>query len=156
MKSLGMLGLGIIVGILIPILFVWGMIRWFIYAFKQMRELETSGIRAMATVTRLKEHRIRSISIGASPQARNVPRKYFCLSARWQDPRTGKTYTLRGIIVDPTKFPVGSSVAFLINPKHPGWWHRLENLQDAFGLTKSTPCMEYEYYNDERISDKHE
>ncbi len=135
-KSLGLLGLGIILGISIPILFVWGMIRWFVYAFKKMRELETSGRRVMATVTRLDEHEVRSISIGSSPQARNLPRKYYRLSARWQDPRTGKTYTLRSMIVDPTKFPVGSSVAFLINPKHPRWLHRLENLQDAFGLHK--------------------
>jgi len=133
-KNLRVLSIGIIIGISIPILFVWGMIRWFAYAFKKMKELETSGTRVMATVTRLDEHEVRSIPIGSSPKARSLPRKYYRLSAYWQDPRTGKTYTLRSMILDPAKFPVGSSVAFLINPKHPRWLHRLENLQDAFGL----------------------
>lgn len=135
-KRFGMLGLGILLGISIPLLFVWGMIRWFASAFKKLRELETSGIRVMATVTRLDEREVHAISIGSSPPTRNLPRKYYRPSARWQDPRTGKTYTLRSMIVDPTKFPVGSSVAFLINPQHPRWLSRLENLQDAFSLHK--------------------
>ena len=132
MKSFGILVLGIIIGISMPILFVWGMIWWLAYAFKKIKELETSGIRAMATVTRIDERKMRSISIGGSPKPRNFPEKYYRLSARWQDPRTGKTYALKSMLMDPTKFPVGSSVAFLVNPRHPGWLNRLENLPDAF------------------------
>jgi hypothetical protein len=52
------------------------------------------------------------------------------LVVRWQNPRTGKTYLFKTLIRNPDKFPVGSSVPFLIDPEHPKWWHRLENLQD--------------------------
>ncbi len=48
----------------------------------------------------------------------------------WEDPLSGKVYTLKSVVKDPEKFPVGSSVAFLIDPAHPRW-HCIENMQDT-------------------------
>lgn len=133
MKRSAWFGLGIMIGLSIPFFFVWVIIRLYAYVFRKFKELETSGIRVMATVTRIDELKVRSISIGDTSYPR---RKHYRLIAQWREPRRGKVYTLKSTILNPTKFPVGSEVAFLVNARHPGWWHRLENWREALTREK--------------------
>ena len=104
----------------LAIYFLWR----FIIGFKKMAELEANGTQVMATVTRIETFEARSI--GRSSQVSRPPRKIYRLVASWQHPKTGKTYLLKAPIRDPDKYPVGSSVSFLVNLDHPRW-HRLED-----------------------------
>ncbi len=123
--SLGV-GIGLLIGIALPILYIW----WIIYNIRGIHEVSTSGTRVMATVTRVMTREVQSYVYENHSFKKGAPKKIHHLVTRWQDPQTGKTYTLKGIVKNPDKFPVGSSIPFLINAQHPRW-HRLENMQDA-------------------------
>jgi hypothetical protein len=107
----------------LAIFFIWR----FIIGLKKIADLEASGTQVMATVTRIETFETRSISIGSASQHDKPPRKMYRLLASWQHPQTGKTYTLKAPIRSPEKFPIGSSVSFLVNYDNPRW-HRLEDL----------------------------
>lgn len=120
--SLLLIALSILLNISLglAIYFLWR----FIIGFKHMAELEKSGTQVAATVTRIETFEARSI--GRSSQVGRSPRKIYRLVASWQHPKTGKTYLLKAPIRDPGKYPVGSSVSFLVNMDQPRW-HRLED-----------------------------
>jgi hypothetical protein len=132
MERLGSLilgvGIGLFVGIALPILYIW----WIIYNIRGIQKLSTSGTQVIATVTRVITREVKSyVYIYESHSfRRDAPKKIHHLITRWQDPQTGKTYTLKGFVKNPDKFPVGSSVHFLINAQHPKW-HRQENMLDV-------------------------
>ena len=129
MRRLGTLiigiGMGVLVGIALPVLFVWRVI----YGMRKIMGLPQNGARVMATVTQIKTHNTWTVTYENNKIRRDVPRPLHQLFARWEDPLTGKVYTFKSVVKDPEKFPVGSSVAFLIDPAHPRW-HRMENMQD--------------------------
>jgi hypothetical protein len=130
MRRLGTLivgiGMGILVGIALPVLFVWRVI----YAMQKVMSLPQNGTRVMATVTQIKTHNTWTITYENNKIRRDVPRPLHQLFARWEDPLTGKVYIFKSVVKDPEKFPVGSGVAFLIDPAHPRW-HCIENMQDT-------------------------
>jgi hypothetical protein len=129
MRRLGTLivgiGMGILVGIALPVLFVWRVI----YAMRKVMGLSHNGARVMATVTQIKTRDTWTVTYENNKIRRDALRPLHQLFARWEDPLTGKVYIFKSVVKDPEKFPVGSSVAFLIDPAHPRW-HRMENMQD--------------------------
>jgi hypothetical protein len=118
-------GTGVVLGIALPILFIW---RIFTSLHKTI-ELAETGTRVMATVTRIATYQVGPAIIDTSgvKDRGTFSRKIYRLSARWQHPETRKVYTLRGMVKDPSKFPVGSSVPFLVDYDNPRW-HRMEDL----------------------------
>jgi hypothetical protein len=117
--------MGILVGIALPVLFVWRVI----YAMRKVMGLSHNGARVMATVTQIKTRDTWTVTYENNKIRRDALRPLHQLFARWEDPLTGKVYIFKSVVKDPEKFPVGSSVAFLIDPAHPRW-HRMENMQD--------------------------
>ena len=110
----------------LAILIIWR----FIIKFKEVADLTTSGTQVMATVVRIETRETHSITFG-SP-TRVVPtRKTSRLVATCQHPQTGKIYTLMAPISFPDRFPIGSSVAFLVNFDNP-LSHRLMDITGAF------------------------
>src|SRR5258708_23257599 len=106
-------GTGVVLGIALPIWLIW---RIFTSLHKTFVELADNGTRVMATVTPIATSQVGPPIIDTSgvKDRGTFPRKIYRLSARWQHPETGKVYTLRGVVNDPSKFPVGSSVPFLV------------------------------------------
>ncbi len=98
---------------------------------KQMAELETTGTPVMATVTGIDTFDTHAYRFGRSSRPTRVPRKTYFLVATWQHPQTGKTYTFRAPIMNRDKFPIGSSVSFLVDYNNPRR-HRLEDMLSAF------------------------
>jgi hypothetical protein len=91
--------IGIILGIIIsPFLFIW---LFTVFGYIWLRIV---GIHVKATVTQIEPY----------------PHGYR-LFAQWQDPKTGQTYTFRTSIKKPDKYPVGSSIPVVFNPKKPTW-----------------------------------
>ncbi len=119
-------GTGVVLGIALPIWLIW---RIFTSLHKTFVELAETGTRVMATVTHIATSQVGPPIIDTSgvKDRGTFPRKIYRLSARWQHPETGKVYTLRGVVNDPSKFPVGSSVPFLVDYNNPRW-HRMEDL----------------------------
>lgn len=109
----------------VVIVFVWRMI----VGVMKMSDLIKVGTSATATVVRIEESVARSISIGTPKQT--TSRTIYRLIANWQHPLTGKTYTLRAQISQPDRFPVGSSVNFLVNYDDPRF-HQLTDVLGAF------------------------
>lgn len=130
MKRIGTLivgmGMGILVGIALPVLFVWRVI----YAMRKVMGLSQNGVRVMATVTQIKTRDTWTVTYENNKIRRDASRPLHQLFARWEDPLTGKVYIFKSVIKDPEKFPVGSNVTFLIDPGHPRW-HRIENMQET-------------------------
>jgi hypothetical protein len=130
MKRLGLLslamGIGLFAGSVLTLLLIW----WFIYMLWRIAQLSETGTRVMATVAQVTTREEKALTY-TDRAFKRVPTTIHRLVARWQDPRTGKTYSLKAMIRNPDKFPVGSSVPVLIDPEHPRWLHRLENLQDV-------------------------
>ncbi len=123
MKRLNLLGLGIgvgtglLVGFALPFLLFW----YILYNLRKSVELAKTGTRVTATVTRVITHNVKSYNFNSKDftYEGHTPKKGYSLVARWQNPQTGKTYTLRSPVRNAEKFPVGSPVAFLIDPQHP-------------------------------------
>src|SRR5215470_11167685 len=115
-------GIGVVVGITLPLWLSWRIFT----ALHKTVELAQTGTRVMATVTHIATYQVGPPIIDTSgvKVKGTFPRKIYRLSARWQHPETGKVYTLRGMVKDPSKFPVGSSVPFLVDYNHPRW-HRM-------------------------------
>lgn len=130
MKRLGSLslaaGFGLVAGSILTLLLIW----WFIYVLWRIAELSKTGTRVIATVTQVITGEEKSFTY-ENRAFKKIPITFHRLVAHWQNPQTGKTYVFKTPIRHPDKFPVGSSVPFLIDPQKPGWWHRLENLQDV-------------------------
>jgi hypothetical protein len=125
-RSVLSLGIGLLVGMTLPLLLIW----WVIYVLWRIAELSKTGTRVMATVAQVTTHEEKSFTY-ENQAFKRIPGTSHQLVARWQHPQTGKTYQFKALVRNPDKFPVGSSVAFLIDPQHPKWWHRLENLQNV-------------------------
>ena len=123
----------------LAIFFIWrGIIR-----VKKMAKLESSGTQVMATVTGIEALETRPL--GSSAQHARPPWKMYRLLASWQHPQTGRTYTLKAPIRSPEKFPIGSSVSFLVNYNNPRW-HRLEDLlMEAYTPIKKDQPMVNEF-----------
>lgn len=116
--SLGIgVGIGLLVGIALPVLLIW----WISYNLWKSVGLLKTGTPVMATVTRIKTLETQPFTYDSENHTfrKQAPTKAYHLVARWQDPQTGKTYTLRSPVKDADKFPVGSSVPFLIDAQHP-------------------------------------
>ena len=122
------------IGLALAIFFIWRII----INIKNMIDLEASGTQVMATVTHIETREARLTRLtGSSSQHAKPPRKLYRLNASWQHPQTGKTYTLKAPIFYPEKFPIGSSVSFLVNYDNPRL-HRLEDLMmEAFTPIKN-------------------
>ncbi len=120
-------GTGVAVGLLLPVLFIWRIIR----SLPKSIELMEAGTPVRAIVTRIATYKVgKPFIVTSSEHARNsVPREIYRLYARWQHPETGKAYTLSGMIKDPDEFPVGSFAPFLVNYSNPKF-HQLEHLPD--------------------------
>ncbi len=84
----------------------------------------------MATVTGFDT--LNTLLHNTSKLSRSTPvtQTYF-LVATWQHPETGKTYTFKTPIRNRAKFPIGSSVAFLVDYQNPRM-HCLEDTLNAF------------------------
>jgi len=110
-------GTGLLVGFSLPILFFW----WLFYNIRKIVELARTGTRVTATVTRIITRDVQSFNFSSKDFTfeGQVPKKVYHLVARWQNPQTGKTYTLRSPVRNAEMFPVGSSVIFLIDMQHP-------------------------------------
>jgi len=120
----------------LAIFFIWRIIL----AVKKMADLETTGTQAIATVTRIETLETRSL--GNSSRRTMPTRTMYRLVATWQHPQTGKSYTLRATIRHPDRFPIGSSVSFLVNYDNPRW-HRLEDLMmDSYTNINDQPTEE--------------
>ena len=123
MKKFSLLGLGIgigtglLVGVTLPILYF----RLIIYNIRKNMELAKTGTRVMATVTRVITHNVKSFNFNSEnfTYEGQTPKKVYSLVARWQNPQTGKSYTLKSPIRNAEQFPVGSPVFFLIDAQHP-------------------------------------
>ena len=113
----GAVGIGLLVGFSLPFLFFW----WLIYNIKKIAELARTGTRVTATVTRIITRDVQSFNFSSKDFTfeGRVPAKVYHLVARWQNPQTGKMYTLRSPIRNAEMFPIGSSVSFLIDMQHP-------------------------------------
>lgn len=100
------------------------------YSLYRMLTLQQDGVRIEATVVGIREQKVRLSrrGIGESPQ--DVIRTNYRVVARWQNPRNGKTYTLKTMIQHPEKYPTGSTISLLVDARHPRLWHRVANLQD--------------------------
>ena len=119
-------GTGVVLGVALPIWLIW---RIFTSLHKTV-DLAETGTRVMATVTRIATSQVGPAIIdtsGVKDRSTFSRKKIYHLFARWQHPETGKVYTLRGMVKDPSKFPVGSSVPFLVDYDNPRW-HRMEDL----------------------------
>lgn len=128
MKGLNMLnlGIGLLIGMIIPLL----LIGWVLYAAWRITKLSETGTRVMATVSQVITREAKTFTYG-NHTLKRVSTTSHQLVTHWQHPQTGKTYSFKYIIRNPDKFPVGSSIAFLIDPQNPKWWHRLENVRDV-------------------------
>ena len=115
------------IGLGIVIFYVVRIIKY----VKQMAELETTGTPVMATVTGIDTFDTHAYRFSRSSRPTRVPRKAYFLVATWQHPQTGKTYTFRAPIMNRDKFPIGSSVSFLVDYNNPRR-HRLEDMLSAF------------------------
>jgi len=115
------------IGLGIVIFYVVRIIKY----VKQMAELETTGTPVMATVTGIDTFDTHGYRFSGSSRPTRVPRKAYFLVATWQHPQTGKTYTFRAPIMNWDKFPIGSSVSFLVDYNNPRR-HRLEDMLSAF------------------------
>ena len=111
------IGIGLLVGVALPILLIW----WIIYNLRKSAELAKTGTRVTATVTRVITHTVKSFNFNSEnfTYEGQTPKNAYSLVARWQDPQTGKAYTLRSPVRNAEQFPVGSSVSFLIDAQHP-------------------------------------
>ena len=97
--------IGILLGaILVPLLFIVWIV---VYALLKFTLLKTAGARIVATVARLE------------------PNKYatslYRVILQWQQPH-------------PEKFPIGSSVPVLIDPRDPAGLYLMEGLRDQDGF----------------------
>ncbi|GHO98943.1 hypothetical protein KSF_089910 [Reticulibacter mediterranei] len=130
MKRLGSLslvaGFGLFAGSMLTLLLLW----WFIYALWRIAQLSETGTQVMATVAQVRTREATSLTY-ENHAFNRAPVTIHQLVARWQNPQTGKTYVFKTPVRNPDKFPVGSSVPFLIDPKNPKWWHRLQDLQNV-------------------------
>ncbi|HEX6482532.1 MAG TPA: hypothetical protein VF043_27120 [Ktedonobacteraceae bacterium] len=121
----------------LAIFFIWR----FVTGFKKMADLQESGKQVMATVTRIETFEVRSSIVHPEQQAK-LPRQMYRLIATWQHPETGKSYTLKAPIRSPENFPIGSSVAFLVNYDNPRW-HRLDDpMMEAYKAIKNDVTSE--------------
>lgn len=120
------LSVGALLGMMLPLL----LIGWIVYVLWRIAELSKNGTRVMATVAQVTTQEARALTY-KDHAFRRTPTTIHQLVARWQHPETGKTYVFKAPVRNVEKFPVGSAVPFLIDPKNPRWWHRLENLQDV-------------------------
>ncbi len=109
--------MGLLVGVSLPVLLIW----WIINNLRKSAELVRTGTRVMATVTRVITRDVQSFNFNSEDYTfeGRIPTKVYHLVARWQNPQTGKTYTLRSPVRNAEMFPVGSSVFFLIDTQHP-------------------------------------
>ena len=105
---------------------------------KKLAELTTTGTRVMATVTGIDTLDTHAFNFGRSSRPTRVPQQAYFLVATWQHPETGKTYTFKAPIMNRDKFPLGSSVPFLVDYNHPRW-HRLEDMLGAFTRSDDEP-----------------
>jgi hypothetical protein len=115
------------IGLAIVIFYIVRIIKY----GKQMVELEKTGTPVMATITGIDTFDTHGYRFSGSSRPTSVPRKAYFLVATWQHPQTGKTYTFRAPIMNRDKFPVGSSVSFLVDFNNPRR-HRLEDMPGAF------------------------
>jgi hypothetical protein len=107
-----------------------GVIGGFIFILAKISRLSETGRRVLATVDEVSTHEESSFTF-RDHAFRRIPGTRHELRAHWLDQEARKTYVLKANIRNPDKFPVGSSVPFFIDQKHPQWWHRLENLRDV-------------------------
>jgi len=98
---------------------------------KKMVELTTTGTRVMATVTGINTLDAHAYNFSGFSRPTRVPQQVYFLIATWQHPQTGKTYTFKAPIRNRDRFPIGSSVPFLVDYNHPRW-HRMEDMLGAF------------------------
>ena len=129
MKTLSVffgLSIGLLLGMMLPLLFI----GWIIYVLWRIAALSKTGMQVMATVAQVTTHEARAMTY-ENHAFRRTPVTVHQLVAHWQHPQTGKTYVFKVPIRNVEKFPVGSTVPFLVDPKKPKWWHRLENMQDV-------------------------
>jgi hypothetical protein len=108
--------IGIAIGLLCLSIGVLFLLRRFLKSsqklapyFNKLDELRKTGERVSATVTDIKVGNISS------------SRPTYILSAQWHDPKKDRIYTFSTPIPDPDKFPIGSSVPFLIDPNDPNY-----------------------------------
>lgn len=120
------LSIGLLLGMMFPLL----LIGWIIYVLLRIAELSKTGTHVMATVVQVTTREDRALTY-EDHAFRRTPVTIHQLVARWQHPQTGKTYVFKAPIRNVEKFPVGSTVPFLIDLKNPRWWHRLENVQNV-------------------------
>ena len=92
----------------------------------------------MATVTGFDTYESHTYNFVRSSRPTRVPQQVYFLVATWQHPETGKTYTFKAAIQNRDKFPIGSSVPFLVDYNHPRW-HRLEDMLGAFTRSDDEP-----------------
>jgi hypothetical protein len=105
-----LLGLGIgLICIVVAILLLLRHFRkvWQIRepVFQRYNGLRDKGERVIAIVREIQEV--------PPPSPFDMP---YMLFAEWQDPRTGQTHILKTPLRDPTHFPPGSSLVFLMDP----------------------------------------
>ena len=132
--------LSLILSILVNIglgIIVFYIVRIVKYGQKYV-ELKTTGTRVMATVTGFDTYESHTYNFGRSSRPTRVPQQIYFLVATWQHPETGKTYTFKAAIQNRDKFPIGSSVPFLVDYNHPRW-HRLEDMLGAFTRSDDEP-----------------
>jgi hypothetical protein len=118
-------GFWLFAGCILTLLSIGG----FIYILWRIYQLSETGTKVMATVAQVTTSEQKAWTY-ENHAFKRVPSTIHQLVAHWQNPQTGKCYAFKAFIRHPERFPVGSSVPFLIDPQHPRWWHRLENLQD--------------------------
>jgi hypothetical protein len=94
-----------------------------------MYDLLKIGTSTTATVVLVEERAVHSVSLSKPRQT--TTRTMYRLVASWQHPQTGKTHMLRASISHPKRYPVGSSVNFLVNYDDPRF-HQLADVLGAF------------------------
>ena len=90
----------------------------------------------MATVTHVEAREKGSSITLTTPIRVEMPGKIYRIVATWQHPQTGKIYTFTAHTSFPDRFPIGSSVAFLVNYDNP-LSYRLLDIMGAFTPTSS-------------------
>lgn len=128
MKKWLFLGLGIAIGICLPIGLVAFLIIMGIRAFRHYQALDTSGTRVLAEVTAVKP--IKSKILDRTNRFKQTPITLHRLTARWLRPENGKTYTFQSMISHPEKYAIGDEVAFVVDAQHPRYF-RLADPQEA-------------------------